>query len=113
VKWSWKLPFIQNLYLVIIKSNENELREIRICNENISTMKQVPSAHAGSSLADFSTLKMEAMRSSEMSVNTRSTLRHISEDGILHSHRCENLKSYIFLLLCDEHRRHETAVISI
>jgi hypothetical protein len=30
-----------------------------------------------------------------MEVHTRSTRRHIPEDGILHSHRCENLKSYI------------------
>jgi hypothetical protein len=28
------------------------------------------------------------------SVHTRSTERHIPEDGILHSHRCENLESY-------------------
>jgi hypothetical protein len=39
--------------------------------------------NAGSSLADFSTLKMEAIRSSEKSVHTRSTRRHIPEDGIL------------------------------
>jgi hypothetical protein len=55
-----------------------------------------PPAHAGSSLADFSALKMEAIRSSETSVHTRSTQRHIPEDGILHSHRCENLKSFKF-----------------
>jgi hypothetical protein len=42
-----------------------------------------PPAHAGSSLADFSTLKIEALRSSETSVHTRSTRRHIPEDGIL------------------------------
>jgi hypothetical protein len=41
-------------------------------------------AHAGSSLADFSTLKMEAIRSSETSLNARSTQRHIPEDDILH-----------------------------
>jgi hypothetical protein len=46
---------------------------------------QQPPAHAGSSLADFSTLKMEAIRSSETSVPTISTRRHIPEDGILHS----------------------------
>jgi hypothetical protein len=43
----------------------------------------------------FCTLKMEGIRSSETSVHTRSTRRHIPEDGILHSHRCKNLKSYI------------------
>jgi hypothetical protein len=40
-------------------------------------------------------LKLEAIRSSEASVHTRSTRRHIPENGILHSHRCENLKSYM------------------
>jgi hypothetical protein len=59
----------------------------------ISSLQQP--AHAGSSLADFYTLKMEAIRSSETSVHTRSTRRHIPEDGILHSHRRENLKSYV------------------
>jgi hypothetical protein len=43
-------------------------------------------AHAGSSLADFSTLKMEAIRSSETSVQSNtSTRRHTPEDGIIFS----------------------------
>jgi hypothetical protein len=42
-----------------------------------------------------STFKMKMIRSSEMSVHTRFTRRHIPEDGIFHSHRRENLKSYI------------------
>jgi hypothetical protein len=53
-----------------------------------------PPAHAGSPLAHFSTLKMEAIRSSEKLVNARSTQRHIPEDHTLHSHRCGSLKSY-------------------
>jgi hypothetical protein len=54
-----------------------------------------PPPHAGSSLAEFSTLKMKAMHSSETSVHTRTTRHHIKENGILHSNRRENLKSYI------------------
>jgi hypothetical protein len=46
--------------------------------------------------AYYSTLEMEAICSSETSVDfQRATLRYIPEDSALHSHRCENLKSYI------------------
>jgi hypothetical protein len=58
-------------------------------------LTQQPSADAGSLLIDFSTLKMEAIRSSETLVNPGSTQRHIPKDDILQSHCCENLKSYI------------------
>jgi hypothetical protein len=46
-----------------------------------------------------STLKMEAIRSSETSGTTlRTARRHIPEDDTLQNHRCENLKSYLVLI---------------
>jgi hypothetical protein len=68
-------------------------------------------ARAGSSLVDFlfsSTLKMEAISSSETSVNTLYTRHNIPEDCFLHSQSRENLNSYIDIniweQLCFAHR---------
>jgi hypothetical protein len=43
------------------------------------------------------TRMMETICSSEISVLTRATRRSIPEEDIIHSHRCENLKSSIGL----------------
>jgi hypothetical protein len=52
--------------------------------------------HAVPYLAHSSTMKKEAICSSETLAVLQQTMRHyISEDRILHSHHCENLKSYI------------------
>jgi hypothetical protein len=61
--------------------------------QNEQRCRQQSPAHAGSSLANFSTPKMEAISSSETSVHTKSTRRHIPEYGILHTRRRENLRS--------------------
>jgi hypothetical protein len=42
---------------------------------------------------------MEAIRSSETSDKTGTTRCYTPEEDILHSHRRENLKSYIFIII--------------
>jgi hypothetical protein len=67
------------------------LRRVVLVRTDVSEER---SANVHSSPILF-TLTIEALRSSETSVLTISTQRNIPEDGMLHSHRRENLKSFI------------------
>jgi hypothetical protein len=64
-----------------------------VSDESIASIFRVEK-NASEGPACFSTMKIEVIRSSETSVNTRTTQHDIPEDGILHSQRCENLTSY-------------------
>jgi hypothetical protein len=63
----------------------------------VSVFQLLVTANVVPNLLNFSNLMVEAIRSFETSVLTRSTWRNIPEDGILHNHRRENLISYIAL----------------
>jgi hypothetical protein len=60
-------------------------------------LQLLTSANVAPSSLIFSTLMIEETISSKTSVHTRATRRQLPEDAILHSHRSENLKSYIAL----------------
>jgi hypothetical protein len=59
-----------------------------------NTMRLLVTANAVLSSQILVAVMMEAICSSETSALTRATRRHIPEDCIFHSHRCENFKSY-------------------
>jgi hypothetical protein len=82
-----------NLNLLFIRGNSTKSSIKAIFRHLNSGRLQLP-AHAGSSLADFSTPKIEVIRSSETSVHTRYKRHHIPEDGIIHSHSRDILRSY-------------------
>jgi hypothetical protein len=78
---------IDKLGTLVVTSNRRKLRR-NTKRARLLVTTNVPSSPI------LITLTMKALSSSETSVLTRSTLRNIPEDAILHSHCRENLKSY-------------------
>jgi hypothetical protein len=79
------LDAILHLFLVLHCHYRQNSLTSSLNSDHISTIINFlqPPAHSVSPLADFSTLKMEAICSSETSVNARCTQRQIPEDDIL------------------------------
>jgi hypothetical protein len=89
---------ICELRSLAVTSNRNTLLRNTMHSIDIvilrSVLRLLVTANVVSSSPSLVTLMMEAIRSSGTSCITRATWRNIPEDGVLHSHRRDSLKSY-------------------
>jgi 5-methylcytosine-specific restriction endonuclease McrA len=84
------------MFGTVIRRNNIILWDVTQCGY-LRNVQLLVTAHVIPRSPFLVTLMMKPLLSSETSVHTRATLRHIAENRNLHSHRSENLKSNIAL----------------
>jgi hypothetical protein len=90
----------EHIASIIRMSRVGELGTTSAVTDNRSMLRLIVTANVDPSSPILVTLMMEAIFSFETSVPTRAARHDIPEDGIIHCHRREDLKSYTVRLCC-------------
>jgi hypothetical protein len=99
--WDWPSVYASNRYISANKIGYSLVPQLLFIKKSINFWNITPCNPLSVNRRFWGTyrltLKVEAICSSETSVDTqRITLRYIPEVDTLHNHRCENLNSYMF-----------------